>query len=81
MARQLQYRDYTQFVLNMLNIETILNFLMNLVRKRLTENLSLENINTNSNGLESCFQICINTLIICHFLIKNYVAHTKEERN
>ena len=54
---------------------------MNLGRKRLTENLSLENINTNSNGLESCFQICINTLIICHFLIKNYVAHTKEERN
>ena len=31
-------------------------------RKKLPENLSLENINTNSNGLEKFLQICINTL-------------------
>ena len=27
----------------------------------LGKNLSLENINTNINGLEKCFQVCINT--------------------
>ena len=31
-------------------------------RKKLLENLSLENINTISNGLEKFLQICINTL-------------------
>ena len=41
------YRDY-QFSNN--------NF-----RKKLLENLSLENINTNSNGLKKFLQICMNT--------------------
>ena len=47
--RLVKYRDYTQFC----NV----NF-----RKKLPENLSLENINTNSNGLEKFIHICINTL-------------------
>ena len=47
--RIVQYRDYTQFSNE--------NF-----RKKLLENLSLENINTNSNGLENFIQICMNTL-------------------
>ena len=74
-SRNVQYRDYTQFFND--------NF-----RKKILENLFLENINTNSHGLEIFLQICINTLdqmvlrkktyvaIICHFLIKNYLAHT-----
>ena len=44
-----QYRDCTQFSSD--------NF-----RKKLLENLSLENINPNSNGLEKFIQICIKTL-------------------
>ena len=47
--RIVQYRDYTQFSNE--------NF-----RKKLLENLSLENINTNSDGLENFIQICMNTL-------------------
>ena len=47
--RIIQYRDYTQFSNE--------NF-----RKKLLENLSLENINTSSNGLENFIQICMNTL-------------------
>ena len=47
--RIVQYRDYTQFSND--------NF-----RKKLLENLSLENISTNGNGLEKFLQICINTL-------------------
>ena len=56
--------------------------------------MSLENTNTNSNGLEKFLQICINTLdqmaprkknayvvTIRHFLIKNYLAQTKKEHN
>ena len=42
-----QYRDYTQFS----------NFSNDILGK----NLSLENINTNINGLEKFFQVCINT--------------------
>ena len=45
----IQYRDYAQFSND--------NF-----RKTFLENLSLENINTNSNGLEKFLQICMNTL-------------------
>ena len=53
----------------------------------------LKKTNTNRNGLEQFLQICINTLdqiarrkktyvaIICHFLIKNYLAHTQKKRN
>ena len=48
-SRNVQYRDYTQFFND--------NF-----RKKILENLSLENINTNSHGLEIFLQICINTL-------------------
>ena len=79
--RIVHYRDYAQFSND--------NF-----RKTLQRNLSLENINTNSNGLAIFVQVCMNTLeqiatrqkntyvgIICHFLIKNYLAHTKKERN
>ena len=47
--RIVQYRHYTQFSND--------NF-----RKKLLENLSLENINTNSNGFEKFLQICINPL-------------------
>ena len=47
--RIVQYRDYAQFSND--------NF-----RKNLLEYLSLENINTNSNGLEKFLQICMNTL-------------------
>ena len=47
--RIVQYRDCAQFFND--------NF-----RKKLLENLSLENINTNSNGLEKILQICMNTL-------------------
>ena len=47
--RIVRYRDYTEFSND--------NF-----RKKLLENLSLGNINTNSNGLEKFVQICINTL-------------------
>ena len=47
--RIVQYRDYAQFSND--------NF-----RKKLLENLSLENINTNSNDLEKFLQICMNTL-------------------
>ena len=74
--RVVQYRDYTQFSND--------DFMKKL----------LENLNTKSNVLEKFLQICINTLdqmaprkkntyvaIICHFLIKNYLAHTKKERN
>ena len=43
------YRDYTKFSND--------DF-----RKKLLTNLSLENINTNSNGLERFLQISINTL-------------------
>ena len=46
--RIFQYRDHAQFSND--------NF-----RKKLLENLSLENINTNSNGLEKFLQICMNT--------------------
>ena len=69
----------------------MLNFLMIILGKKFLENLSLENINANSNGLEKFLQICMNTLdemairkkntyvaIIFHFLIKNYLAHTKK---
>ena len=65
--RIVQYRDYTRFSND--------NF-----RKKLLENLFLENINTNTNGLEKFLQIFINTLdqmaprkkntyvaIMCHF--------------
>ena len=75
--RIVQYRDYTQFSTD--------NF-----RKKLLENLSLENINTNSNGLEKFLQICINTLeqmaprkkntyvaITCDFLVKNYLVQLR----
>ena len=48
--RIVKYRDYTQFSND--------NF-----RKKLLQNLCLENINTNSNGLETFLQICINTSI------------------
>ena len=74
-SRIVQYGDYTQFFND--------DF-----RKKLLENVSLENINTNSNGLKKFVQICINTLdqmaprkkiyamkIICYFSIKNYLAH------
>ena len=44
-----QYRDYTKFS----NDE---------FRKKLVENLSLQNIPTDRNGLEKFLQICINTL-------------------
>ena len=44
-----QYRDYTKFS----NDE---------FRKKLVENLSLQNIPTDGNGLEKFLQICINTL-------------------
>ena len=47
--RIFQYRDYAQISND--------NF-----RNKLLENLSLENINTNSNGLEKFLQICMNTL-------------------
>ena len=47
--RIVQYRDYTQFSND--------NF-----RKKLQENLSLEKINSSSNGLEKFLPICINTL-------------------
>ena len=47
--RIVQYRGYTQFSND--------NF-----RKKLLEKLSLENINTNSNGLAKFLQICMNTL-------------------
>ena len=47
--RTFQYRDYIQSSND--------NF-----SKRLLENLSLQNINTDSNGLEKFPQICINTL-------------------
>ena len=47
--RIVRYRDYTEFSND--------NF-----RKKLLEDLSLGNINTNSNGLEKLVQICINTL-------------------
>ena len=79
--RIVQYRDYAQISND--------NF-----KKKLLENLTLEKVNTNSNGLEKFLQICMNTLdqmaprkkntcvaIIYHFLIKNYLAHTKKERN
>ena len=65
--RIVQYRDYTRFSND--------NF-----RKKLLESLFLENINTNSNGLEKFLKIFINILdqmaprkkniyiaIICHF--------------
>ena len=76
--------------LELFNIETILNFLMIILEIKFLENLSLENTTSNSNGLEIFFQICMDTLdqraprknayvaIICHFLIKNYLAHTKK---
>ena len=47
--RIVKYRDYTQF--------SNYNF-----RKNLLENLYLENININTNGLEKFLQICMNTL-------------------
>ena len=47
--RIVQYRNYAQFSND--------NF-----RKKLPENFSLENVNTNSNGLEKFLQICMNTL-------------------
>ena len=47
--RIVQYRHYTQFS-------------NDYFRKKRLENLSLENINTNSNGLEDFLQICINPL-------------------
>ena len=47
--RIVQYRDYAQFSND--------NF-----RKKLLENLTLENVNTNSNGLEKSLQMCMNTL-------------------
>ena len=48
--RIVKYRDYTQFSNG--------DF-----RKKLRENLSLENVNTNSNVLEKLLQICIDTLV------------------
>ena len=73
-----QYRDYTKFS----NDE---------FRKKLVENLSLQNIPTDGNGLEKFLQICISTLdqfaprkkntyvvIICLFSIKHYPVHTKK---
>ena len=65
---------------------------MIILGKKLLENLCLENINTNSNGLTKLLQICMNTLdeitqrkkntyvAICHFLT-NYLVHTKKELN
>ena len=65
---------------------------MIILGKKLLENLCLENINTNSNGLTKLLQICMNTLdeitqrkkntyvAIYHFLT-NYLVHTKKERN
>ena len=47
--RIVQYRDYTQFSND--------NF-----KKEILETLSLENINTKSNGLEKYLQIPMNTL-------------------
>ena len=44
-----QYRDYAQSSND--------NF-----RKKLLENVTLENVNTSSNGLEKFLQICMNTL-------------------
>ena len=46
--RIVQYRDYARFYND--------NF-----RKKLLENLTLDNVNTNSNGLEKFLQICMNT--------------------
>ena len=46
----------------MFNIETILNFIIDNFRKKLLENLCVENRNTNNNGLEKFLQICSNTL-------------------
>ena len=47
--RIVQYRDYTQFSNDKF-------------RKKRLEYLSLENINTNSNGLQKSLQICMKTL-------------------
>ena len=79
-SRIVQYGDYTQFSND--------DF-----RKKLLENVSLENRNTNSNGLKKFVQICINTLdqmasrkkindikIICYFSIKNYLAHATKTK-
>ena len=48
--RIVKYRDYTQFSNDSF-------------RKKLLQNLCLENINTNSNGLKRFLQICINISI------------------
>ena len=58
--RIVQYRDYTQFSND--------NF-----KKKLLKNVSLEIINTNSNGLEKFVQICINTLDQMATRKKNYI--------
>ena len=73
--RIVQYIDYTQF--------SNYNF-----RKKLLENLCLEKINANSNGLAK-FHTWLHltkwrqerntyVAIICYFLIKNYLAHKKK---
>ena len=61
--------------------------------KKLLENLSLENINTNSNGLEIFLKICMNTLDQWHqekkyirgnnmlFFNKELSSAQKKERN
>ena len=66
-SRIAQYGDYTQFSND--------DF-----RKKLLENVSLENINTNSNGLKKLDQMAPGKKmyamkIICYFSIKNYLAH------
>ena len=62
--RIVQYRDYAQFSND--------NF-----RKKLLENFSLENINTNSNGLEKFLQICMNTLDQMAQRKKEYIGGNK----
>ena len=60
-------------------------------RKKLLENLSLENVKTNSNGLEKVLQICtldqmtprkkkyIRVKNMLFFNKKSYLLHTKKE--
>ena len=67
--------------------------MMMILGKKIRENLSSENINTNSNGLVKFLQICMNTLDKMAPRKKEYIpgnnmpffnkelAHTKKERN
>ena len=67
--------------------------MMMILGKKIRENLSLENISTNSNGLVKFLQICMNALDKMAPRKKEYIrgnnmpffnkelAHTKKERN